>query len=67
MEPVEMGSGVLTFASTAKYEIRLQSARGFSASKRRLLLRGGRETAKEGGSDGMREAVENGGNTIATA
>jgi hypothetical protein len=44
-----MGNGVLAFATTAKYEIRLQSARGFSASKRRLLLRGGRETTSEGG------------------
>ena len=40
---------------------------GFSAGTRRLLLRGGRETTSEGGSDGMREAVRKGGNTTATA
>ena len=65
MDPLEMGNGVL--ASTAKYEIQLQSARGISAGKRRLLLRGGRETTSEGGSDGMREEVRKGGNTTATA
>ncbi len=54
-----MGSRVLASAATAKYDIRLQSARGFSACKRRLLLRGGREIVR-GGSDGMRKAVRKG-------
>ncbi len=34
---------------------------GFSAGTWRLLLRGGRETTGEGGSDGMCEAVRKGG------
>ena len=67
MEPAEIGSGVLASAATAKNEIRLQSARGFSAGKRRMLLRGGRQTTSEGGSDGMREAVRKRGNANATA
>ena len=34
---------------------------GFSASKRRVLLLGGREADSEGGSEGLREVVREGG------
>ena len=44
-----MGSGDLASAATAKYLIRLQLARDFSAGKRRLLLRGGMEITSDGG------------------
>ena len=67
MKPAEMGSRDLASAATAKYAIRLQSARDFSAGKGRLLLRGGREITSEGDSEGIREAVRKGGNTTATA
>ena len=34
---------------------------GFSAGKQRVLLLGGREAVSEGGSEGLREAVREGG------
>ncbi len=38
MEPVEMASGVLASAATAKYEVRLQLARGFLSRQSALAL-----------------------------
>ncbi len=62
MEPVELRSGEYVAAATAKVEIRrIPCASVLSSGKRRLVLLGGRKAVNEAGSEGLREAVREGG------